>query len=95
MDNSGLAQLMAASVVGSVSYSLWASRFGARTRQLLMVTCASLSWKVKRGKLALLVHQDIAMKSHSNIVDIKEEVCAKLFKAKNIICNVVGEIKVM
>ena len=83
LDYPGLTQLMVASVVGSVSYSLWASRFGARTRQLLVVTCAALSRVVARDESAMLVLRDGAIQTYSNIVDDKDEVGVELSKAEN------------
>lgn len=55
LDYPALAQIMVASVLGSVSYSLWASREGARTRQSLVVMSAAASRIIARDASALLI----------------------------------------
>jgi hypothetical protein len=68
-DYPGLAQVMVASVVGSVSYSLWASRNGAQTRQLLVVANATTSRIVARDEAAmLLLREGARRRSSDNIV---------------------------
>jgi hypothetical protein len=55
LDYPGLAQVMVASVIGSVSYSAWASRVGARTRQSLVVTSATASRIVAQDEAAITI----------------------------------------
>lgn len=59
-DYPALAQLLVASVVASVSYSLWSSRHGARTRQLLFASAAVVSRLVAKDDAALMVLQERA-----------------------------------
>lgn len=59
-DYPALAQLLVASVVASVSYSLWSSRHGARTRQLLSASAAVVSRLVAKDDAALMVLQERA-----------------------------------
>mmetsp|Transcript_17363 Transcript_17363/g.26478 ORF Transcript_17363/g.26478 Transcript_17363/m.26478 type:complete len:263 (-) Transcript_17363:17-805(-) len=58
LDYPGLAQAVVASVAGTVAYSLWASREGARTRQRLAVVSAAASRTVARDGAAVLVLRD-------------------------------------
>jgi hypothetical protein len=81
MDYPGLAKAIVASVVASVSYSLWTSRRSSRTRQSLVISSAAASRIVARDDAAYVQLFDGACRSLAEAVTT--EYTARLRKSKN------------